>query len=165
MTATFAIHESNGTGPTTAVATNINFGSSDGPNLVVASWPVNSGSNSYTKWERLRFSPTFNKIENLKLYKSAGAYVTDETIKTNLTTGTYTQASFTQPTQTTSTQATIDVPTSEPATANLGFAGSLTGSLIAEGYSDYWVMQTVSTSSTPAGDANQKTFTIKYQES
>ena len=164
MAATFAIHESNGAGETTTVATDINFGSNDSANLTPATYPIDVGNNSYEKWERFRFSGTFNKIENLKVWKSAGAYQTEELIKTNATSSGYALDTFTEPTESTSAEADIDIPTAEPG-VNLGFGGSLTGSITAEGYSDYWVLQTSSTGNTEAGDGSQKTFTIKYQES
>jgi len=165
MTASFAIHESNEVGETTSVATDVNFGSSDTPNLTTASYPIDVGDNSYEKWERFQFTGSFNKIENLKVWKSAGNYQTDEVINTNGTTSGYSQASFATPTASGSSEATIAIPTSEPAGANMGIAGALSGSLTAVGYSDYWVLQTTSSASTEAGDGNQKTFTIKYQES
>ena len=105
------------------------------------------------------------KIDNIQIWKSAGNYVTGEGIDANLKTSSYVQASYTSPTATTSTVATTVMPTADPAAANLGIAGSLSGNLSAAGYSDYWVSQLQTTGSTPAGDVNQKTFTIQYDES
>ncbi len=165
MAATFAIHESNGAGETTTVASNLNFGSADQANLEPASYPITAGDRSYEKWVRLYFSGTFNKIENIKIWKSAGDYVTGEGIVTNLTTTGYSAASYTTPTSATSTVATYTMPTSDPGSANLGIGGSLTGSLTAAGYSDYWVLQMTTSTSSPPGNVNQKTFTIQYDES
>ncbi len=165
MTATFELSESNGAGETvTDGITNLNYGSADQPNLDPATYPITAGQNSYEKWVRCHFTGTFNKIDNIRIWMSSGTYVTGETIKTNLTTSGYTAASYSQPTQNTSTVATNDMPTSEPSSANLGIGGSLSGSLTSEGYSDYWVSQLQTTTSTPPGDVNTKTFTIKYDE-
>jgi len=165
MAATFAIHESNGSGESTTVANNINFGSSDTPNLTPADYPITAGDHSYEKWERLYFSGTFNKIENIKIWKSAGSYVTGESISTNLATTGYVQASYATPTSADSTVATRSMPESDPGSANLGIGGSLSGSLTTTGYSDYWVLQMNTTTQSPPGDVNQKTFTIQYDES
>ena len=105
------------------------------------------------------------KIENLQIWKSAGTYVTGESISTNLATSGYSQASYSTPTSADSTVATNPMPTSDPGQANLGIGGSLSGSLTAAGYSDYWVMQMDTTAQSPPGDVNQKTFTIQYDES
>ena len=165
MTATFELSESNGAGETvTDGITNLNYGSADQPNLDPATYPITAGQNSYEKWVRCHFTGTFNKIDNIRIWMSSGTYVTGETIKTNLTTSGYTAASYSQPTQNTSTVATNNMPTSEPSSANLGIGGSLSGSLTSEGYSDYWVSQLQTTTSTPPGDVNTKTFTIKYDE-
>jgi len=165
MAETFAIHESNGTAETTSVASNINYGSTDSANLTPASYPITASENSYEKWERCYWSGTFNKIENLQIWKSAGSYVTGESIDTNLTTTGYSQDSYATPTDSTSTVADIVMPTADPAAANMGIAGSLTGNLSSAGYSDYWVTQLQTTATTPPGDVNQKTFTIQYDES
>jgi hypothetical protein len=166
MTATFAIHESNGTQSTgTSVATNINFGSTDAANLVVATYPITAGDHSYEKYERCYFSGAFNKIENLQIWKSAGVYKTSEAIYANMTTSGYSNASFAQPTSADSSKATIAMPTADPGAANMGLAGTLAGNITTTGYSDFWVLQTDTGGDTPPGDVNQKTFTIQYDES
>jgi len=166
MAATFELSESNGAGETvTDGISNLNYGSVDSPNLDPATYPITAGQNSYEKWVRCHFTGTFNKIENIQIWKSAGDYVTGESIKTNLTTSGYSAATYSTPTQSTSTVATNDMPTSDPGSANLGIGGSLSGSLTSAGYSDYWVSQLQTTTSTPAGDVNTKTFTIQYDES
>ncbi len=165
MAATFAIHESNGAGETTTVASNLNYGSTDAPNLTPADYPITAGDHSYEKWVRCYWSGTFNKIENVQIWKSAGNYVTSEGISTNLTTSGYTEASYATPTSADSTVATYSMPTSDPGSANLGIGGSLSGSLTTTGYSDYWVSQLDTGTDTPPGDVNQKTFTIQYDES
>ena len=51
------------------------------------------------------------------------------------------------------------MPTSEPASANLGIGGDLAGTLTATGYSDYLIHQIV----TDAGDVIGSTSTLNYQ--
>ena len=166
MTATFQLSESNGASETvTDGISNINFGSVDSPNINPADHPIRAGENSYEKWIRCKFTGTFNKIENIKIWMSSGTYVTGEVIKTNLTTSGYSDASYSTPTDSTSTVAVNDMPTSEPSGPNLGIGGSLSGSLTSEGYSDYWVLQLQTSASTPPGDVNTKTFTMQYDES
>jgi hypothetical protein len=165
MVATVEICESNTVGETiTHNVTNLNCGSTDAPNIVVATYPITTNTNAYTKYVRLHWSAsTANKIDNIQIWKSAGTYTTGITIDTNLRTSAYGGAvAFATPSQTTFTDQTM--PVANPGAANLGIAGSLTGSLVAIGYSDYWKWQLHSTASTPAGDMTQLTFTIQYDE-
>lgn len=165
VVATVEICESNGAGETvTHNVSNINYGNTDAANLVAATYPIPVGSNSYIKYHRVHVTAMndSNKIDNIQIFKSAGAYVTGEGIQTNLKTSGYSAATYATPVTTTFTDQAM--PTADPTTANLGIGGSLTGSLTAAGYSDYWKHQAQSTSSTPPGNGNQKTFTIQYDE-
>lgn len=165
MVATAELDEYNGAGETlTANVTNCNFGSNDSPNLVPATYPITAGNNSFEKYWKMDFTGTFTTIDNLKVWKSAGAYVTGEGIDTNARESGYVNTTYTQPTETTSTKATQVLPITEPAGANLGIAGTLGGSLSAPGASDYLVMQLQTTGATPPGSVNQKTFTFQYDE-
>jgi hypothetical protein len=165
LTATVELCESNTVAETIEHnISNINYGNADVPNLVPATYPITAGENSYIKYIRLHVTAMggSNKIDNIQIWKSAGAYVTGEDIQTNLETSAYTAESFATPVKTTYTHNAM--PTADPTTANLGIAGSLSGSLTAAGYSDYWKSQLQTTGSTPAGNVNQKTFTIQYDE-
>jgi hypothetical protein len=144
---------------------NINYGVADEPNTDYANHPIPVPGNSMRKEIRLHVTAMndSNKIDNIRIWKSAGAYLTDEGIQTNLKTSAYSATAYVTPSTTTYTDQTM--PTAEPGSANLGIAGSLTGSLTAAGYSDYWHSQLQSTGTgTPPGNANQKTFSIKYDE-
>jgi hypothetical protein len=166
MVATVELCESNGAGETvTHSISNLNYGNTDAANLTPASYPITVGNNSYRKEVRLHVTAMggSNKIDNVQIWKSAGAYVTGESIQTNLTTTGYSATAYVTPATTTYTA--LAMPTADPAAANLGIAGSLTGSITAAAYSDYWHSQIQSTGSTPPGNANQKTFTIQYDES
>jgi len=153
MAATFQWSESNGAGETvTDGISNANMGSTDAPNITPASYPVAAGSNSYEKWLRGKFSGSYTSISNLRFWKSAGAYVTGEAIKAAV------NATYQTPVQTTSTIATADVPTVE------GSALAPTAPGASPSYSGYITMQLQTTGSTPPGNVNSKTFTLKYDE-
>ena len=166
MVASAQLDEYNGAGETqTANVTNCNFGSVDSANLTPANDPITAGQNSFEKYWKMAFSGTFNQVDNLKVWKSAGAYVTGESLVTNARESSYGGAeSYVQPTQSTSTKATQTFPVTEPSGANLGIGGSLSGNLSSSGSSDYLVVQLQTTGATPPGDVNQKTFTFQYDE-
>ena len=153
MAATHEFTESNGAGETaTTPISNVNFGSVDATGIVPATNPITAGNNSFEKWVRSRFSGAFTSIANLRFWKSAGALVTGETIKAAV------NATFATPVDSTSIVATVDIPTSEGASlapdapvGNPDFSGYIT-------------MQLQTTGSTPPGAVNQKTFTMKYDE-
>ncbi len=166
MVATLLLDESNGAGETeTPNVSNCNFGSSDGANLTPASFPITAGNNSFEKWWKMAFTGAFTTIDNLKVWKNSGAYVTGEGIDTNARESSYGGAeAYVTPTETTSTIATEVLPATEPSGANLGIGGSLSGNLGAPGDSDYLIMQLQTTGSTPPGSVNQKSFTFQYDE-
>jgi hypothetical protein len=168
MAATCVLDERNGTSPGTRHdnVSNCNFGSDDDYELVVATYPITVGENSYEKWWIMEFTGTFNSVDNLKVWKVSGNYVTGESILTNCRETSYGGAeTYTTPTQSTSSVATQTLPTTEPSGANLGIGGSLSGSLSSPGDSDYCVMQLQTTGSTPVGDGNQKVLRFQWDES
>lgn len=153
MPATFAWSESNGAGPTvTDSISNVNFGNVDTPNLTPATNPIAAGGNSFEKYVRGKFSGSFTSIANLRFWKSAGTLVTGETIKAAV------NASYVQPVATTSVVATANVPTTE------GTALAPNAPSTNPDYSGYITLQLQTTLSTPPGAVNQKTFTLKYDE-
>ena len=169
MAATVDLLECNSAGQTTTSAiSNINFGSTDAANLVYTSFPITVGTNSYDKYIKVRVSAwdVSNKIDNLQIWKSAGNYVAGERIVTNLTASGYSSVSYATPALT-SYSGTL-MPTAAPGTANLGvgasgLTGYMSGSVTT---SDFWRMQLQTNvgGTTPVGNANQKTFTIQYDE-
>jgi hypothetical protein len=126
--------------------------------LAPSTYPITAGNYSYEKWIKANFSGTFTRIENIKFWKSAGAYVTGEVINF---TGEY--STYTAPTTSASSFASSAVPTSEPS-VNVSIGGSLSGSLSAEGSSDFIILQASITTSASAGATNSKTFTLTYDE-
>jgi len=153
MAATFDFRESNGAGETvTNGISNVNFGAVDTPNITPATNPIAAGSNSFEKWIRGHFEGTFTSVANLRFWKSAGAFVTGEDIKAAV------DAAYVQPIDTTSVVATVSVPTSEGAALNPAAPS------VNPDFSGYITMQLQTTVSTPPGAVNQKTFTLKYDE-
>lgn len=162
--ATVEIDEANGAGETlTHNITNSNMGSTDAVNLDPVAYPITPGTNSYVKYQKIHVTNmgTSSKIDNLKVWRT-GALGTGGTHGhvTNARTTSYAGAkAYATPTQ--SAVATVDqvMPSSVPATANLGIAGSLTGALTAVGSSDYLCHQITTDASATAGS----TSTMNYQ--
>lgn len=166
MAATCEIDEYNTAGETlSANISNTNYGSLDDAELTPAGNEIIAGENSFEKWQKMSFTGTFNTVDNLKIWKNSGNYVTGEGIDTNAREASYGGAeTYVTPTETTSTVATQVMPATEPSGANLGIGGSLGGQLTGAGDSDYLVSQLQTTGATPAGDVNQKQFTYQWDE-
>lgn len=129
-------------------------------NPITASDTADQGR-SYEVWLRAHFTGTFNKVDNLQFWKS-----TDFSPATGLTV--YWKGnnagSYATPVKIDSTVATATVPTSDPGTANVSIATSLSGNLTAAGYSDYIVLQLDVASTAASGDTSLATFTLQYDE-
>jgi len=166
MAATCNFNEYNGAGSTeTATITNLNFGAVDQANIDIAegaAW-ITAGSNSYEKYIKAMFTGTFNYVGSLFFWGSGAVMVTGESIK--MYSGTEGPA-YATPVATDSTKATIDITsgTSPPAWMNVHLKNSYVGSLTAAGSSGYIVLQTQTTTSTPAGNTNEKTFKLQWTE-
>jgi len=159
MVATFAWVEYLSNATDTATPTNLNLGSTIAANLAPSTYPITAGTYSYEKWVKANFSGSFTRIDNIQFWKSAGAYVTGESIK-----WTGEQTEYAAPTNSASSYADTTVPTADPGTANVSIGGNLSGSLTAEGNSDFIILQASVTTSASAGAVNQKTFTLQYDE-
>lgn len=162
LAATVEICESNGAGETiTHNITNTNMGSTDAASLDPVANPITPGSNSYEKFQRFHVTAMggSSKIDNLKVWRT-GALGGAATHLTNARTASYGGAlAYATPDTTEAASSTQTMPTSTPASANLGIAGSLTGSLTATGYSDY-LNHIVKTN---AADTAGSTSTMNYQ--
>jgi len=161
MAATVEICESNGAGETiTHNITNSNMGNVDAANLDPVAYPVTPGNNTYEKYQRIHVTAMggSSKVDNLQVWRT-GALGGSAVHKTNARATDYVQKTYATPVATTSTQATEAMPTADPGAANLGIGGSLTGSLVAIGYSDYLIDQI----QTDAGDTAGSTSTKNYQ--
>lgn len=162
MAATARINEFNGASETkTNDITNTNMGSTDAVNLNPVTYPITPGENSFEKWQKIEITNMggSSKIDNLKIWRT-GALGGDAAHKTNARTTNYGGAeTYAQPTASASSVADQNMPTSEPATANLGIGGSLTGALTDVGASDYLVHQI----QTDADDTAGSSSTMNYQ--
>lgn len=162
MAATVVINEYNGAGETeTAGITNTNMGSTDAANLDPVAYPVVPGENTYEKWQKIEVTAMggSSQIDNLKVWRT-GALGGSAVHLTNARLTSYGGAeSYAQPVATDSSVATETMPSSVPATANLGIGGALTGALTDVGLSDYLVHQI----QTDAGDIAGSSTTMNYQ--
>ena len=162
MAATVSIAESNGAGETvTASITNSNMGNTEAVNLDPVAYPVTPGDRTYAKYQRFNVTNMggSSAINNLKVWRT-GALGGAATHVTNARLTSYAGApTYATPVKTAITGADQTMPTSTPATANLGIGGSLTGALTSTGYSDYLIHQIV----TNAADTAGSTSTMNYQ--
>ena len=145
----------------TANITNTNMGDIDSANLDTLANPVIPGQNTFEKWQRIEVTAMggASRIDNLKVWRT-GALGGAAVHKTNVRTSDYGGATtYVPPVKTTSTIATQTMPTTAPATANLGIGGVLTGSLTAPGISDYLIHQI----QTNIADISGSTSTLNYQ--
>lgn len=162
MAATIEICESNGAGETiTHNITNSNMGNTDAVNLDPVAYPVTPGDRTYAKYQRVHVTALggSSKIDNLKVWRT-GALGGAATHVTNARTSAYGgAATYATPVKVAISGSDQAMPTSVPASANLGIAGSLTGSLTGAGYSDYLIHQII----TNAADITGSTSTMSYQ--
>lgn len=160
--ATVEIDESNGAGETLSHnIANSNMGDTDAKELVAANYPVSPGNNTYEKWQKIHVSNMggSSKIDNLKVWRTT-ALGGSAVHLTNARTTSYGGAdAYATPVKTDSSIATQTMPSSEPASANLGIGGVLAGALTAAGSSDYLVHQI----QTDAGDIVGASCTMHYQ--
>jgi len=167
MVAVFSWIEYNATAGDTSVPTNLNLGSTNAANLAPSTYPITAGTYSYSKWVVGHWSGTFTRIENLQFWMSSSGtgYVSGETLKISATTSSYAGTdSYVAPTTTADAQAANAMPEADPAAANIGIGGSLTGSLTAAGDSDFIVIQASVTTAASAGATQTKQFRLQYDE-
>lgn len=162
MAATVEIDERNGApaGSLTHNITNSNMGNTDAVNLDPVAYPVTPGNNTFEKWQQVHVTDMggSSKIDNLKIWRT-GALGGSAVHVTNARLAAYAGAeSYAAPTASDSAY-TQTMPSSVPATANLGISGALAGNLVASGYSDYLIHQIQS----DAGDVAGSTSTMNYQ--
>ncbi len=181
MAATVAMSESNGAGQTvTDSISNMNFGSTDGPNLNTALHPIRTSiPRSFSKYFRVLLvslgGSTF--INDLRVWKSGGVYNNSDNIRSGgLTTLNQTAQGYITPDnliQIATGNPTL--PTADPLAQNLGIAGfnnsvdkhmptDTGGTLPAR--SNYFVQQfEINFGGTSAlGACSTKTYTIQFDE-
>jgi hypothetical protein len=162
MAATVEIDEVNGAGATLSHnIANSNMGDTDAKELDPVAYPVTPGNNTYEKWQKIHVTAMggSSKIDNLKIWRT-GALGGSAVHLTNARLSSYGGAEvYATPVKTDSSIATQTMPSSVPATANLGIGGALAGALTDVGSSDYLVHQI----QTDAGDVAGSTSTMNYQ--
>ncbi len=164
MVATVQISESN-TGAETVQDNigNCNYGNTDTYEIVPANSPITAGNNSFNKFWRYYWSGSFNQIDNLQVWVSPDVDAGLDIIS-NVTTSAYVQASYSTPSTGACSPCTYQMPTADPANANLGIGGSLAGTTDQTGYSDYMVSQLTTATTANPGDMTQVQFTFQYDE-
>jgi len=166
MPAAIDICESNTGGETVSHdVANINFGSNDSTEIVIATYPINRGDYSYEKWLRYHVSNLSgsNQIDNLQVWLT-GSADTGIVHLTNLS-GTVQDDAYATPIATVSTLATIAMPITDPGAANIGKSGSTATPLDTTGqYSDYIVTQVETQGSAAPGDQTSRNWYFQYDE-
>ncbi len=164
MAATIEIDEANGAGETLSHnITNGNMGSVDAANLDPVANPITAGNRSFAKYQKLHVTAMggSSKIDNLKVWRT-GALGGAATHVTNARLSAYVNISYATPVASAITNVDQAMPTSVPATANLGIGASLSGSLTAVGSSDYLVHQLITNGADTAGSTS--TLNFQYDE-
>lgn len=167
MVATFSWVEYNLTAGDTSVPTNLNLGSTNAADLAPSTYPITAGTYSYSKWVAGNWSGTFTRIENLQFWMSSSGtgYVTGEILRCSATTTSYAGTDvYSTPVTSLDPQVDNTIPEADPAAANIGIGGSLTGSLEAVGESDFIVIQASITTGASAGATQTKQFRLQYDE-
>ena len=164
----------------TAKANNLNFGNTDAANLVPASYPVAAGSKAFAKFVQAQWSGSFTSITNAKLWLSAGALKSGESIMFSGSYSKITPAITALPNV--GAKAVPAVPSSQPASANVAFAKSAarntfttTAGCVPNGgqalsspgcysgsRSSTMAIQLQTTGAIDAGAVNTKTFSLSY---
>jgi hypothetical protein len=161
MAATVEICESNGAGETiTHDISNANMGGADAAELDPVSNPIDAGDRSYIKYQRVHVTAMggSSSIGTLKVFR-AGVLGGSATHKTNARTSSYGGAlSYATPVNTSVSGVDQDMPTSEPASANLGIGGALAGTLTDVGYSDYLGHQLITDADDDEGSDSDLSF-------
>lgn len=162
MAATVEIDEANGAGETlTHNITDSDMGNSDSATVDPVAFPITPGSNTFEKFQKIHVTAMggSSKIDNLQVWRT-GALGGAATHLTNARTASYGGAlAYATPDTTEAASSTQTMPTADPAAANLGIGGSLTGSLTAAGSSDY-LNHIIKTN---GADTAGSTSTMNYQ--
>lgn len=171
MAATTTWYEENGSATgspahgTPTVVTTCDWKSVDSATATRAAAPVAAGSNSYHKYNYVKFSGTFNEISDAKFAHTAGTLGTGISLKGKVTSSYATPATSAL---SGSTDITVTTPIASGMAVLLSTVGpqgtGATASINAEGYTQYIVTQVQTTSSAAAGDSGTATLTVQYNE-
>jgi hypothetical protein len=162
MPATFQWSESNGAEVETIPITNANFGSVDAPNIVPIDNLVLRGQNSFSKYIRGKFTGVWTTISNLKFWKSSGDYKTGESIKASIKL----DSEYATPSQVATGDSALPI-TEETGLTVKSAEGEDTieyGVTGVSGYTSYVRLQAQTLVTMPLGLANEKEFTLSFDE-
>jgi len=165
MPAGVLISESNGGGETpTDALTNINYGSNDSANIVIATYPINRGDYSFEKFNRLKLSNLSGstQIDTFKVWLSG----TEDSGIVHLSslTGSIDDTTYATPVNTVSSLAIYAVPLSAATAPNLGKSGANTPLTINGQYSDYNCSQAETQGGASPGDQTELNWYYQYDE-
>lgn len=171
MAATTTWYEDNGSATgspahgTPTVVTTCDWKSADSATTTRADAPVAAGSNSYHKYNYVKFSGTFNEISDVKFAHTAGTLGTGISLKGKITStyatpATSALAGASDITSTTAINSGMAVLLSTAGPYGASPAAAIT----AEGYTQYIVTQVQTTSAAAAGDSGTATLTVQYNE-
>ena len=171
MSATTTWYEQNGTAAgnpaagTESIVSSCDWKNIDDTTTSRASSPVEAGTNSFSKYNYLGFSGTFNQISAVKWAHTAGTLGTGISLVGKVT-STYSTPSTTALSST--SDMTSPVSVSSGASVLLGTSGpndaNPSASQTTSCYTQYLVTQVQTTSSASAGDSGQVTLTVQYNE-
>lgn len=163
MAATVQWCEYNGAGEEETVGiSNVNFGNIDAPNIDPAQYPIRRGQNSYDKWLKIKFSGTFNKVYNFKLWRSDGAGGSGPAMPTGIAmvgeVGYSSDLDYSQPS--TDSIGDYDVPNTEEGAFLIGPSDGLEG----PGYTYYIHLQLKTQETAATGDTPTWYLTFQWDE-
>jgi hypothetical protein len=171
MAATTTWYEENGSATgspahgTPTVVTTCDWKSADSATTARAAAPVSAGSNSYNKYNYVKFSGTFNEISDVKFAHTAGTLGSGISLKGKIT-STYTTPATSE--MSGSTDITETTPIANGMTVLMSTVGpqgaNPTSSINAEGYTQYIATQVQTTDSAAAGDSGIATLTVQFNE-
>jgi len=163
-----------------ALVNTLNFGGADVADLSPVNYPIIAGTNSFVKYWKVQWSGSFTKIENLKLWKSAGVLKSGEYIKFS---GSYIKVGSPSATALPDIGgiSVPNIPTSQPGNNNIAFTkwntanhtttvGSVPNNSQPESSPGYYsgskssmmVFQLQTAHNAGAGAVNQKIISLTY---
>ncbi len=164
MAAGVIITETNTGSVITDIITNINYGSDDSFNIVIATNPINRGNFSFEKFNRLKLSNLSgsSQIDTFIVWLS-GTEDTGIVHDTNLT-GSILDEAYHTPIETVSSEAIRVAPTAPPSLPNFGKSGANTAMDTNGQYSDYHISQAETQGGASPGDQTTLNWYYQYDE-
>jgi hypothetical protein len=154
MAITVTWNEYNGTAATATAITNLAFGARDTANLTPSDHPIVAGQNSFVKYVKAVFAGiTTETLSDFTIHLSGGTLKDGESLTFGST------ATYARPTQAKTSDPMIDVSAD---TQNVSIGGSMSGTIVADGATDYLRFQRCLESSVTHGRLDDLTITLTY---